>query len=41
MTPEAISFEKRRGIPDGYSREDETHEEAERVGTATMGTTEA
>jgi hypothetical protein len=38
---EAIPFEKRRGILDGYSKDDETHKEAERLGTATMGTTEA
>jgi hypothetical protein len=39
-TPEVISFEKMRGMLDGYSREDETHNAVERLGTATMGTTE-
>jgi hypothetical protein len=37
----AISFEKRREILDGYSRDDETHRQAERPGIAAMGTTEA
>jgi hypothetical protein len=40
-TFEAISFEKRRGILDGYSGDDETHKEVERLGTARMGTTKA
>jgi hypothetical protein len=40
-TPEAISFERRRGILDGYSGDDKTHKAVERLGTATMGTTEA
>jgi hypothetical protein len=40
-TLEAISFEKRRGILDGYTRDDETHNAVERLGTAAMGTTEA
>jgi hypothetical protein len=40
-TLEAISSEKRRGILDGYSRDDEIHEAVERLGTATMGTIEA
>jgi hypothetical protein len=41
ITLEAISFEKRRGILDGYSRNDEIHKKRERLGTTTMGTTEA
>jgi hypothetical protein len=40
-TLETISFEKRQEILDGYSRDDETHKAVERLGTATMGTTEA
>jgi hypothetical protein len=40
-TLEAISFERRQGILDGYSRDDEIYEAVERLGTATMGTTEA
>jgi hypothetical protein len=40
-TLEAISFEKRQGILGGYTRDDEIYKEAERLGTATMGTTEA
>jgi hypothetical protein len=39
-TLEAISFEKRRGILDGYSRDDETHKAVERLGTATMRMTQ-
>jgi hypothetical protein len=38
---EAISFEKRRGILDGYSKDDEIHKAVERLGIAAMGTTEA
>jgi hypothetical protein len=38
---EAISFEKRRGIVDGYIRDDETHMTVERLGIAAMETTEA
>jgi hypothetical protein len=30
---EAISFEKRRGIPDGYRRDDEIYKAVERLGT--------
>jgi hypothetical protein len=37
----AISFEKRRGILDGYTREDGIYKTAKRLGTETMGTTEA
>jgi hypothetical protein len=40
-TFEAISVEKRWGILDGYNRGDETRKEIERLGTTTMGTTEA
>jgi hypothetical protein len=40
-TFEAISSEKRRGILDGYTRDDETHKAVERLGIAAMGTTEA
>jgi hypothetical protein len=40
-TLEAISFEKRRGILDGYTRDDEIYKAVERVGATTMGTTEA
>jgi hypothetical protein len=32
-TLEAISFEKRRGILDGYTRDDETQKAVERLGT--------
>jgi hypothetical protein len=38
---ETVSFEKRRGILDGYTRDDEIYKEAERLGTAAIGTTEA
>jgi hypothetical protein len=38
---EAVSFEKRRGILNGYVRDGEAHKAVERLGTATMGTTEA
>jgi hypothetical protein len=38
---EAISFEKRRGILDGCSRDDEIYKEVERLGIATVGTTQA
>jgi hypothetical protein len=31
-TLEAVSFEKRRGILDGYSRDDKTYKAAERLG---------
>jgi hypothetical protein len=31
-TLEAISFEKRRGIVDGYARDDEIYKEVERLG---------
>jgi hypothetical protein len=40
-TLEAISFEKRRGTPDGYSRDDKIHREVEGLGTATSGTAQA
>jgi hypothetical protein len=40
-TLEAISFEKRWGILDGYTRDDETHKAVERLGIAAIGTTEA
>jgi hypothetical protein len=40
-TLKAISFEKRRGILDGYTRDDETHKAVERLGIAAIGTTEA
>jgi hypothetical protein len=33
-TLEAIPFEKRRGILDGYTRDDETHKAVERPGIA-------
>jgi hypothetical protein len=36
-----ISTEKRRGILDRYSKDDETHKAVERLGMAAMGTTEA
>jgi hypothetical protein len=41
MTLEAISFEKKQGILDGYGRDDEIYKAVERLGTAAMGTTEA
>jgi hypothetical protein len=37
----AISFEKRRGILDGYTRDDEIYKAVERPGIAAMGITEA
>jgi hypothetical protein len=37
---EAISFEKRRGILDEYTRDDEIYKAVERFEIATMGTTE-
>jgi hypothetical protein len=37
ITLEAVSFEEMGGILDGYSRDDETHKEVKRLGTATMG----
>jgi hypothetical protein len=37
----AISFEKRRGILDGYIRDGEIYKAVERLGIATMGTTKA
>jgi hypothetical protein len=40
-TLKVIFFEKRRGILDGYTRDDETHKAVERLGIAAMGTTEA
>jgi hypothetical protein len=40
-TLEAISSKKRRGLPDGYSGDDEIYKAVERLGTARMGTTEA
>jgi hypothetical protein len=36
-----MAFEKRRGILDGYSRDDEIYKAVKRFGTETMGTTEA
>jgi hypothetical protein len=40
-TLEAISFERRRGILDGYSGENEIYKEVERLGIVAMGTTKA
>jgi hypothetical protein len=40
-TLEAVSFEKRRGILDGYTREDEIYKTVEKLGIAAMGTTGA
>jgi hypothetical protein len=40
-TLEAISFQKRRGILEGYCKDGKTHKAVERLGTATIGTTEA
>jgi hypothetical protein len=38
---EAISFKKRQGILDGYSRDDDIYKAVERLGTAMMGTIKA
>jgi hypothetical protein len=40
-TLEVISFEKRRGILDGYTGDEETHRAVERPGDSNDGTTEA